>query len=191
VATAPEQRRSGDSSTFPYWLQDEVVALRWPQQRAEVERFAMLSVPRLLFVEPGAPPPPTRDCLEDWVRMPADDQDVRVRLAALAHRAREHPQIPTLDGHGQLSYRGRRVFLSPTDERIAAALVADYDCAVSEEDLFRRVWPDGGRHAKLRVHVSRLRKRIEPLGLDITSIRHFGYRLHGRFPGARRQDSVT
>ena len=39
------------------------------------------------------------------------------------------------------------------------------------------------------MHVSRLRKRIEPLGLEITSIRGFGYRLHAAH--ARAQATGT
>ncbi len=165
-----------------YWINQDVVILRWPEQRAEADRLAQLAVPRLLLVEPGAPPPGTVSCLEDWVRMPVDDGDVRARLETLVHRAGEHPAVPSLDGHGQLSFRGQRVVLSPLDERIAAILVAAFDRGVAEADLLRDVWPNGGHAGKLRVHISRLRKRIAPIGLRIKAIRSFGYRLHGPNP---------
>ncbi len=173
---------STGNAPFGSWTNADVVVLRYPEQRAEVERLTLLSVPRLLLVEPGAPPPASVSCLEDWVRMPAADTDVWARLEGLVHRAREHPAVPSLDGHGQLSFRGRRVFLSPTDERIAAALVAAFDHGVAEAELLRDVWPHGGHHGQLRVEVSRLRKRIAPIGLGITAIRGFGYRLHGALP---------
>jgi DNA-binding response OmpR family regulator len=90
--------------------------------------------------------------------------------------------VPSLDGHGQLSFRGLRVFLSPTDERLAAVLVAAFDQGVAETDLLREVWPSGGHPGMLRVHVSRLRKQVAPIGLGIKAIRSFGYRLHGPNP---------
>jgi hypothetical protein len=157
---------------------DDVVVLRWPEEREEAERLALQSVPCLLLVEPGAAPPDASACLQDWIRMPADDQDVRARLAGLVHRSHAHPSTPKLDGYGQLSFRGKRVFLSPTDERVARVLVDAFDRAVPEGDIFRAVWPDGGNATKVRVHVSRLRKRLLAVGLEVTSIRNVGYRLH-------------
>ncbi len=182
------------STAVPYWFNEDVVVLRWPEQEAEAERLDALTVPRLLLVEPGAPPPPTHSCLADWIRLPADDADVRARLTALVQRAREHPMVPTLDDHGQMTFRRRRVFLSPADELLARALLARFDEGVSEVELLEAVWPGEQNAAKLRVLVSRLRKRIAPLGLGITAIRNFGYRLHGRpvLAGSEsRQDPVT
>jgi hypothetical protein len=156
----------------------DVVVVRWPEQRADAQRLARLDRPHLLLVEPGVAPPELTSCLADWIRLPADDGDVRARLAALAVRASHHPQHPTVDGFGELSYAGRRVFLSPIDLRLAELLVASFDRGVSEKELFADLWEGEGEPSKVRVHVSRLRKRIEPLGLEITSIRGFGYRMH-------------
>jgi DNA-binding response OmpR family regulator len=85
------------------------------------------------------------------------------------------------------------VFLSPTDERIAHALLRDFDKPIAEDELVQAVWPDDGHPAKLRVHVSRLRKRIAPVGLRITAIRNYGYRLHGgtSLRTRDRQEPVT
>jgi hypothetical protein len=178
------------NSSVVEFVNEDVVVLRWPEQRLEAERLALLTVPHLLLVEPGAAPPALAVCLQDWIRLPADDQDVRARLAALVERARHHPAVPVLDGYGQLTYCGRRAFLSPTDERIAEVLVEAYDRGVSEETIFGAVWPEGGNPTKVRVHVSRLRKRLVPLGLEITSIRNFGYRLHTANP-VHRQERVS
>ena len=158
--------------------------LRWPEQRSEAERLAALTVPCLLLVEPGAQPPPASSCLEDWIRLPADDVDVRARLHALVRRAAHHPTVPTLDGHGQLTFRGRTAFLSPTDERIARVLLDAFDRAVPEAALLDDI-EDDATSTKLRVHVSRLRKRVDPIGLEITAIRNFGYRMHS-VPAASR-----
>jgi DNA-binding response OmpR family regulator len=165
--------------------QDDIVLVRWPEQRADAERLARLHRPHLLLVEPDAEAPVLEGCLVDWVRLPADDRDVRARLANLVARAQEHPAVPALNGFGELSFRGRRVFLSPTDERIAESLVASFDKAVSDEDIFERIWDGHGDASKVRVHISRLRKRIQPLGLEIASIRGVGYRLHVEHARAR------
>ncbi len=171
---------SAVNAPIPIGVIDNVVVLRWPAEREEVDRLTQRGIPRLLLVAPGAPPPPSVSCLEDWVRLPAADGDVQARLEALLYRASRHPSVPELDGYGQLSFRGQRVFLSPTDERAIPPLVASFERAVSEHELERAVWFDDGNPSKLRVHVSRLRKRIAPLELEITAVRNYGYRMHGR-----------
>jgi DNA-binding response OmpR family regulator len=156
----------------------DVIVVRWPEQRADAERLARLDRPHLLLVEPGVAPPELKSCIADWIRLPADDVDVRARLAALEARAKQHPATPTVDGFGEFSFGGNRVFLSPMDQRVAELLVASFDRAVSEHELFSELWDGEGEPSKVRVHISRLRKRIQPLGVEITSIRGFGYRLH-------------
>jgi hypothetical protein len=156
---------------------EDVVVLRWPDQRADAGRLARLGRPFLLVVESGAPPPDLDDCIADWIRLPADDADVRARLVALVGRAARHPVVPELDEHGEFSFRNERVFLSPKDERIARILLHSFDHAVSEQQILEQVW-EGGDPNKVRVHISRLRKRVQHMGLEITSIRGFGYRMH-------------
>ncbi|HMF81944.1 MAG TPA: helix-turn-helix domain-containing protein [Acidimicrobiia bacterium] len=153
----------------------EVFVLRWPEEVDAVERLRHLGIPRLLLVEPGVAPPNGTSCVEDWVRLPADDVDLRVRLAALAERAARHPPAPIVEDHGCLSHRGVTVILPPVDERVARALVEHFGLPVTVEELRARAWPDGGSNTALRVHISRLRRRLEPLGLAITSVRGRGY----------------
>src|SRR5205807_9723310 len=97
----------------------DVAVLRWPEQAGDVERLERLGVPRLLLVEPGVAPPEGESCLQDWLRLPAEDRDVGARLRALAHQSASHPVLPAVDPVGQLSYRGRTLFLSPLDQRVA------------------------------------------------------------------------
>jgi hypothetical protein len=154
----------------------DVIILRWPEQRDEVERLEEQHVPRLLLVDPDVAPPDSDSCLEDWVRLPAEDSDVRARLMSLARRAAHHPSRPHLDDLGQLTHRGARLFLSPLDQRIVRVLLERYQDVVLEDDLLA-AWPEGGANGTLRVHLSRLRRRLEPLGLTITSVRTIGYSL--------------
>lgn len=160
----------------------DVVMLRWPEQRDEAERLAELAIPVLLLVEAGAEPPVPHTCLEDWVRLPIDERDLRARIAALAHRAVVHPPAPAIDAHGLVTFRGRRAFLPPSDARVAEILVTHFDDAVPEDRLVDELSADETAAGRLRVHISRLRKRLAPLGLEITAIRNFGYRLHAALP---------
>ena len=101
---------------------DDVVVVRWPEQRADAERLARLERPHLLLVEPGVAPPVLQGCLADWIRLPADDADVRARLTALAARSLIHPAVPVVDEFGELSFRGTaRV---PLTDRSAARRTA-------------------------------------------------------------------
>jgi hypothetical protein len=163
---------------------EDVVVLRWPDQRGDALRLARIGRPHLLLVEPGTPPPEIDDCIADWIRLPVDDADVKARLTTLTARASRHPALPAIDEHGELSFRGLRVFLSPTDERIARMLVEAFDHGVSEQQIREHIW-EGGDPNRVRVHVSRLRKRVQTMGLEITSIRGFGYRMHVTDAGAR------
>ena len=153
----------------------DVVILRWPEQADRVADLERQGIPRLLLVEPEGPPPPSTSCLEDWLRLPVDEASLRARLVALAAHAQRHPMVPSLDEHGQLSHRGEAVFLSTTDQRIAEVLVERFGQVVSEETLLDQTRPEGRNDQTLRVNVSRLRRRIAPLGLVITCVRGHGY----------------
>jgi hypothetical protein len=164
----------------------DVVLLRWPADAMRRAQLADRHVPRLLLIEEEAAPPEVGDCLEDWIRVPAPDDDVRTRLAALAARSGRHlTPSPTLDRDGVLRFRGTWVPLPPVEARLTVALVDRFGAVVSRDRLTRAGWPQGapGRNA-LDVHVLRLRRRIDPLGLAIRTVRSRGYLLEGSFLAA-------
>jgi DNA-binding response OmpR family regulator len=132
-------------------------------------------MPRLLLVESGATPPTSGNCLEDWLVLPASDAEVEARLINLARRAEHHPRPPTIDAFGQLTYRGRSRFLSPVEQRLAQTLIDSFGVIVGERDLRTKVWSDGATEQRLRVHVSRLRRRLSPIDLTIKCVRNAGY----------------
>jgi hypothetical protein len=147
--------------------------LQWPAQAQDAAALAADGKPRLLLVSPEADPPTSTDCLEEWVRLPADQRDVAARLQALAKRAER--LSPRIDGSDRLLYRNRWVGLSPTEARLAKVLVENFEQVVHEADLARRGWPDdewpGGA---LRVHLTRLRQKLARIGLEIPSVRRHG-----------------
>jgi hypothetical protein len=154
----------------------EIAVLRWPEQSEERERLARLGQPRLLVLEGDTPSPQIDSCVEDWIRLPVPDSDVRARLETLRLHAQRHPLCPVVESWGQVSYDGRSEILSPIEHAITEALVARFGSAVYEQQLLTHGWPDGdGTPTALRVHVYRLRKRLAPLGLTITTLRGRGY----------------
>ncbi len=134
---------------------------------------------RLLLVEGDTVAPTAADCLEDWIRVPADEVDVRSRIDGLTHRHNAHRNdLPNLDRDGVLRFGGAWVPLPPVEARLMGALVGRFGAVVSRDQLARAGWPEGapGRNA-LDVHVLRLRRRISPLGLAIKTVRSRGYLL--------------
>lgn len=158
----------------------DVVLVRWPEEDGRLGRLRTEGTPRLLLVGPQEPPPQSVDCLEDWIRLPADDRDVRARVASLASRAAQERTAPELDEDGLLRFRGEWVSLSPVERALARAMVERFGAVVGRETLARRAWPTGAptRNA-LDVHVLRLRRRIAPLGLEVRTVRSRGYLLQG------------
>lgn len=164
----------------------EVVLLRWPEEADRLTRVRATGAPRLLLVGPEAEPPAPIDCLEDWVRLPAEDRDLQARVATLSARAEREPAGPEIDEDGLLRYRGAWVSLSPVERALTAALVERFGAVVGRDALAARAWPRGAptRNA-LDVHVLRLRRRIAPLDLEVRTIRSRGYLLQAGIDASR------
>jgi hypothetical protein len=159
------------------------VVLRWPSDPDRRRQLADFGVPRLLLVDSTAPPPVCADPLEDWIRLPADERDIDARLNALRVRARNGgPSArPALDGHGRLLRGGRWVALSPTEEQLCTLLIGEFGEVVSDRLLLDQAWPGGtGTPTGLRLQMTRLRRRIADLGLEVRSVRGKGYVLQSR-----------
>lgn len=152
--------------------------VQWPAEQDRREELRRCGLPRLLLVEAGTPPIPA-DELEDWIRLPADELDLRVRVEALRRRTGgDGGSLPVLDGDGVLRIADRWVPLPPVEARLTRALLDRFGAVVSRDALARAGWPGGspGRNA-LDVHVLRLRRRLAPLRLAIRTVRSRGYLL--------------
>ena len=163
----------------PYGPTVDVVLVRWPEERHHRERLRTEQVPRLLLVADGAHPPDILDCIEDWIRVPADEADLQRRLAAVSLRGRRHlSHEPSLDDDGVLRVGDVWVSLPPVEARLTGALLERMGVVVSRDALSRAGWPEGapGRNA-LDVHVLRLRRRLTQVGLAIRTVRSRGYLL--------------
>ena len=160
----------------------DVVLLRWPLEQERREALARQGRPRVLLVEGDEPAPTLADCLEDWVRLPASEEDIDARTRAVLQRAATHlPVRPELDPDGVLRFGSDWVSLPPVEARLMAALIERYGAVVSRDQLARAGWPKGapGRNA-LDVHMLRVRRRIAPLDLAIRTVRSRGYLLEAQ-----------
>lgn len=154
--------------------------VRWPAEEARLTAIRAAGRARLVLVPEGVAPPLTSDPLEDWIRLPASDDDIRARVRVLEDRAHgaEEANLPELDENGLLRLGGLWVSLPPVEHRLMSVLLDRYRAVVSRDALARAGWPDGipGRNV-LDVHIVRLRRRLAPLGLVIRTVRSRGYLL--------------
>lgn len=157
----------------------DVVLVRWPDDGERRRALAAQGIPRLLLVDGGVEPPIPADCLEDWLRVPADGDEVRARVDAIRARAAAHERVvPELDEHGVLRFGGRWVSLPAVEQRLVEPLLERLGTVVGRDALVRSAWPDGiGGRNVLDVHVLRLRRRIADLGLALRTVRGRGYLL--------------
>lgn len=159
--------------------------IRWPEEGARLESLRATGAPRLLLVGESLAAPSSIDPLEDWIRLPAADGDLRARVATLQARGKA-VTAPTVDADGLLRHRKRWVTLSPVERALVAAMVDRFGAVVGRDTLVRRAWPGASptRNA-LDVHMLRLRRRISSLGLEVRTVRARGYLLQeveGREP---------
>jgi two-component system OmpR family response regulator len=157
----------------------DVVLLPWPEERDETPRLVSSGVAVLYLVDSEDEPPAVTSCLEDWVRVPGDDRDIRARIAALEVRAAVHTSRPHVDHLGTIHYRTHVVSLAGAQADIARELSAHVGEVVPDADLVasidaRRTSPPA---PSLRMEIARLRALLRPLGLTIGRVRGRGYRL--------------
>jgi DNA-binding response OmpR family regulator len=153
--------------------------LRWPGDQERLIAARRDGVPRLVLVDPAASPPAGSDVLEDWIRLPATDEDIQWRVEILEQRATGRAdQRPVLDAEGLLRYEGRISVLTPIEHRLLEVLVDRYRMVVTRNELFRAGWPGEEPNANaLDVHLVRMRRRLSEVGLRLRTVRQRGYLL--------------
>lgn len=157
----------------------DITLIRWPAEADRLPQLRENRIPRLLLVDEGSPPPIIADEFEDWVRVPAPEQDLRARVEGLSRRAEaaghRHPDI---DEHGVVRFNGSHTAVPPVEARLAEVLIERFGTVVGRDELSEAGWPGGhaNRNA-LDVHVLRLRRRLAETGLSIRTVRSRGYLL--------------
>jgi len=157
-----------------------IAIVRWPDHRSTIDELRRLGQPRLLVVGPHDDPVIATDDLEDWVRLPVEDRDVRMRLRCVRERATRLPTCAVLDGFGRLLFAGRWVGLSGLEERLARPLVEHFGRVVTYAALLDAGWPGQDKEKiVLRPRITGLRRRVSTIGLELRSIREVGHLLEG------------
>jgi DNA-binding response OmpR family regulator len=157
----------------------DVEIVRWPSERPRLHELRDAGSPRLVLVAASARAPMPTDDLEDWVRLPATDEDVRLRVEVLRGRVqRGRTEVPVLEPDGVLRFRGAKTPLAPMEIRLVEVFLARYGAVVGRDRLVAAGWP-GERIDRnvLDVHILRMRRRLDPLGLIIVNVRNRGYML--------------
>ncbi len=156
----------------------EVATLHWPDEASRLSELRERHQPRLVLVAHDADPPFSDDCLEDWIRLPTRDADVEARREAVAARARHHNPAPVVTDEGIVRFRDDWAPVSPVERELAAELAERFGTVVGRDTLTRRAWSGSlpNRNA-FDVHMLRLRRRLEPIGLAVRTVRGRGYLL--------------
>ena len=119
------------------------------------------------------------------VPRPTNAAELRSLVERVAPQSPVDAPAPRVDADGILRFRGHLVALSPTEERLARALVDAAGSVVSRSRLVSDTWEGKAvRIASLRTGVTRLRRRIAPLGLTVRAVRGRGYMVETS-PGDR------
>lgn len=133
----------------------------------------------MLLVDTAAEPPESLDVLEEWVRIPASDADLKARVRSLRARVQDlSPIVPTIADDGTLEFRSARLELTPLQARLVEPLIDRFGTVVGRDALQRSGWPNGDALGNtLDVHMVRLRRRLEAFGLQIRTVRSRGFLL--------------
>jgi two-component system KDP operon response regulator KdpE len=110
---------------------------------------------------------------DDYLTKPFSAGELLARIRALLRRAAALTSPPPVVTTGDLeidiarrrvTLRGQQVALTPTEFDILAYLARNADLVVTQKMILQQVWgPEWAEDAQtLRVHVSNLRKKIEP-----------------------------
>ena len=174
ASQAPNRNTSGIRSSLPVEVVD------WPVEAGRREAFARAGVPRLLLVAPGAPPPDVIGVDEDWIRLPATDDDVLARaIHVMRLGERRRTDLPYVDDHRVLHRAGVGTAHHTRRARMLELLLRHVGSVVSYEELTRVVWSnDAPTREAVEAATYRLRRRISGLSMSIKAVRGRGVALY-------------
>jgi DNA-binding response OmpR family regulator len=152
--------------------------VRWPAESKIREECRARRRLCLLVVEHGAPPPERIGLYEDWVRPPIVPEDLQARVSQLEARVVLNEK-PVLDPAGILFFRDSSVTLSMLQCEILSPLISRY-CQVVYRNELGKILEQCGASASsnaIDLHVLRLRRRLQPLGLTLRNVWGRGFTI--------------
>ncbi|HFH7335318.1 TPA: winged helix-turn-helix domain-containing protein [Streptococcus agalactiae] len=123
---------------------------------------------------------------DDFISKPFSLAVLDAKLTAILRRSQQFIQQEltfggfTLTREGLLSSQDKEVVLSPTENKILSILLMHPKQVVSKESLLEKLWENDSfiDQNTLNVNMTRLRKKIVPIGFDyIHTVRGVGYLL--------------
>ncbi|HGA0122949.1 TPA: response regulator transcription factor [Streptococcus agalactiae] len=123
---------------------------------------------------------------DDFISKPFSLAVLDAKLTAILRRSQQFIQQEltfggfTLTKEGLLSSQDKEVILSPTENKILSILLMHPKQVVSKESLLEKLWENDSfiDQNTLNVNMTRLRKKIVPIGFDyIHTVRGVGYLL--------------
>jgi DNA-binding response OmpR family regulator len=155
-----------------------VELVRWPEQAERRAELTRQGIRRLLLVKAGVQPPDVEELSEDWLRVPADEKELFLRIERLAAQPGPTAEPPTLDADDVLRVGNAWVALSRSDASILRPLLVRFGRLVPAATLADAAWPQRRPSSKaLASRIHRLRQRLQPIGLSVYSIRGRGFLL--------------
>lgn len=179
IDDAPRARHAPQFTTerVPVAPGTSVAIVYWPAERELAEDLAAQGRALLMLVAADADPPVAWDRLTDWLRLPADDADVRARVDMLQRRL-EQPPAPMIDEFDVVWRGSKWVALSPVEARIFTMLLDREGTVVSRRELNAACWKDGAPEDRaVDARLPTLRARVGQLGITIRTIRSRGFLL--------------
>lgn len=185
-------QRSGASNPSPTEMEPGVPVvpagvelLDWPSDAAVRSALARAGIPRLLAVPAGALPPSDLADDEDWVRVPCDAADIRIRAEHVLRSVRAHAGDQSWVDDQRVLHRGRRTaVLTSAEAAVAEELLAHAGLVVTRATLCRRLWPAGAPSERaIDAVVYRLRRSCQELGLVIRAVRGEGFAIDAATTG--------
>jgi len=151
-----------------------VAVLQWPRDAHHIDPLSKAGLPRLLLVHPSPQAPPADGPLQTALPSSADSGDIHVHLIRLGDQAarwRSKAGPPSLDGESGMQVGDRRTELPAVEHRLAGILATWFGWPVDDELLFASEASDSSlTAARLRGHLARLSRLINPLGLEVSAV---------------------
>lgn len=158
-----------------------VELVHWPRDEARRRSLARAGIARLLLVEPDADAPEQVGVDEDWVRVPADEQELWTRAERLSRLSSAlDRELPVLRD-GRVLLRGSAaVVLSRSEAVVLGILLESVGSIVSRRELIDALWPDGAppNSRALDGVIDRLRRRLVGMHLCIRAARGKGFVIY-------------
>jgi two-component system OmpR family response regulator len=121
---------------------------------------------------------------DDYLAKPFATEELLARVAALARRGRvqrsrviEHGSLAVDLDRKRATLHGTPLELSPREFTILAYLFSNMGAIVGKDRIAGAVssWDEHLSPNAVEVHVSRLRAKLQPAGIDIRTVRGLGY----------------